>query len=114
MPSWRATVPGRPITRSNHSDTKVGSHDWTESLRQEMAKTDKRASGNVRARIRCYIHRTKAQPDGDLDNYAKTILDVLRKGPTAVLEDDKCVDGLRITRHLAKPDEERVSIRLRW
>lgn len=63
-------------------------------------------TGPVRARLLLDCRKARTSklliPGGDVDNYAKSVLDGLTK--VGMWDDDKQVESLRVTKRFAKPD----------
>jgi Holliday junction resolvase RusA-like endonuclease len=69
-----------------------------------------RASSTVRLTVTLYIDEKTPDQDGDLDNYAETILDELQSN---VLRDDKDIDEL-VERRIRWKRKDKMTIRLEW
>jgi Holliday junction resolvase RusA-like endonuclease len=115
MPQWEAVVERRPLTDASNTSGLRWAKDFNLELLALMGETRARTTGPVKVRIalRLAAHGEKI---GDLDNYAKTILDVLSKPPAghhAVLAGDRNVTSLHITREYVD-DHDSTTIELRW
>lgn len=122
MTTWKVEIPHRPPTpkRNGQASSALRASEFAKHLRAKMAQFPGKAQSPVRARIWLYLRDDRAQPDGDLDNYAKCILDLLKK-PNAenaaggVLHDDRDIEDLRISRHRThNPMRVRTVIKLTW
>lgn len=108
-----------PPTPGKMGATNLRNSDFAKKLRSEVGGAVASNSSQVKARIHLYIHKFNAENHGDLDNYAKNILDLLKK-PNAnnahggILVDDSQVWSLHISRHPCKVEDERVEIALTW
>lgn len=103
---WEETIKIRPPTKKEN----VESHPWTAALQELLAKVRHPTVGPVKAFITLYINEQNPDKDGDLDNYAKTILDELQPH---VLRDDKDIDEL-VVRRIKWNKNDKMTIRLEW
>jgi Holliday junction resolvase RusA-like endonuclease len=108
------TVPGRPVPLQRHRHSKNGSYLPTRSADyRELVQTYARMlpvrkfDGDVE--VHCWFYFADRR-HGDVDNYAKAILDALHG---VAYDDDKCVATLGAHRFVERDCRERAVVEIR-
>jgi Holliday junction resolvase RusA-like endonuclease len=103
-------IPGRPVAkqraRTSHGRTYTPprTRQYEETVAWTCRATKERfRTGNLSVRIMLY---STTELRGDVDNYAKSILDGMEKGQ--LIGNDRQVKDLRVGREIGPTDEARV------
>ena len=98
MTSVRLVIPGRPVPHERVVPKKGGKPFTSRRTRdfEKLVADLSRAAGRVAGETHVDIHLLIAPPTGDLDNYAKSILDGMVKG--GLIDDDRTVKRLVVER----------------
>lgn len=114
MDEVTVVVPGRPVPKGRpRLGTRVFTPDRTREFEERVAWYCRAARVRLRDRVvevTIELH-TRTPLRGDIDNYAKAVLDGLQKGEA--IADDRQVASLRCWRVVGDAEEDRTVIVLK-